>query len=275
MGDDGRAAALAERLLAAHTTSTADHSTRNFRVGPPLVLPNAWDVASARAVSDAGFTAIATSSRAIAQIFGETDDDSSAPDMVFDFLRRIAAAVDVPVTADLQAGLHLVPAELVDRMIRAGVSGCNLEDSIHNGEGVLVEPEDQARYLSAVRAAADDRGVHLVINARIDSIIRGVGESPEAQVDDVIERARIYLDAGADCVYPMGHLDTSTIDALVGAIDGPVNVMATPGGPSIGDLAALGVARISFGSGLHSMLGEYHAALFRGIADHGEFPPAG
>lgn len=275
MTGDGRAATLAERLLASHTPSTADHSPLDFRAGPPLVLPNVWDVVSARAVADAGFAAVATSSRAIAQIFGETDDDSSDPDPLFDFLSRIAAAVDVPVTADLQAGLHLEPAELVDRMINAGISGCNLEDSIHNGDGVLVEPDDQARYLSAVRQAADDRGVHLVINARIDSIIRGVGESPQDRVDDVVRRARIYRDAGADCVYPMGHLDTSTVGTLVEAIDGPINVMATVDGPSVTELADLGVARISFGSGLHSMLGQYHARLLAGIADRGEFPASG
>lgn len=275
MADDGRATALAERLLAAHTTSTSDRSPRDFRTGPPLVLPNVWDVVSARAVADAGFAAVATSSRAIAQIFGETDDDSSNPDPLFDFLARITAAVEVPVTADLQAGLHLEPAELVDRMIGAGISGCNLEDSIHGGDGVLVEPDDQARYLSAVRQAADDRGVHLVINARIDSIIRGVGDSPQDRIDDVVRRARIYRDAGADCVYPMGHLGASTVGALIAAIDGPINVMATADGPSVAELADLGIARISFGSGLHTMLGQYHARLLAGIADHGEFPVAG
>lgn len=252
--------ALADRLLQAH------------RAGRPLVLPNVWDVASARTVQDAGFAAVATSSRAIAQVFGETDDDSSDPDLIFGFLARVAAAVDVPVTADLQAGLHLEPAELVDRMIRVGISGCNLEDSVHDGTGGLVDPGRQASYLAAVRRSADRRGVHLVLNARIDTFIRGVGGSTVERIDDVVTRARTYIEAGADCVYPMGHLDPDIIRTLVDAIDAPVNVMSTRDGPSVDELADIGIARISFGSGLYTALVDEHRSMLAALVENGTLP---
>lgn len=254
----------ARRLLELHLEAR--------RSGVPLVLPNAWDVVSARTVADAGFDAVATSSRAIAQMFGEGDDDSSDPDVVFDFLARIAAAVDVPVTADLQAGLGLEPAELVERMVDAGLCGCNLEDGDHHGTGPLVDPDRQAGYLSAVRAAADRLGVHTVVNARIDTFIRGVGGSDTERAADVVDRAQRYLAAGADCIYPMGHIDIDTARGLVESIDEPVNLMSRAGGPTIAELTSIGTTRISFGSGIHALLGAQHRSLLGVLAAGGELP---
>lgn len=254
----------AQQLLALHGEAR--------RSGRPLVLPNVWDVLSARAVADAGFAAVATSSRAIAQMFGEADDDSSDPDVVFGFLSRIANAVDLPVTADLHAGLGLGASELVDRMIDAGLAGCNLEDGDHHGDAALVDRDVWADHLSAVRSAARRRGVHLVINARIDSFIRGIGDSTGDRVADVSDRAAAYLAAGADCIYPMGHIDIDSARALVDSIDAPVNLMARVGGPTIAELTSIHTTRITFGSGIHGLVMDAHRSVLRTLASGGGLP---
>ena len=176
-------ASRAEALLAAH------HLDR------PLLLPNAWDVASARAVEAAGFF-VASSSNAIAAVLGERDDDSSRPDVIFDWLARMARAVSVPLTADVQAGYGLPAKQLVERLLATGAVGCNLEDTDHHGGGgPIVSSERQAEYLAAVRAAADAHGVHLVINARVDTFVRKVGDEA-AQLAEAIRRGRIAQDRG-------------------------------------------------------------------------------
>lgn len=219
----------------------------------PLVLPNAWDVPSAKAVAAAGFPAVATSSRAVGDSMGEPDNDASAPRLIFNGLSRIAAAVDVPVTADLQAGLGLDPDDLVDHALHAGVVGCNLEDTDHHGPGVLVEAERQAAFLAAVRDAAAARGVHVVVNARIDAFIRKVGTDAQQEAE-ALRRARLYFEAGADCVYPIGLGDPAVIERLVRALPGPVNIIARHGGLTVPELAALGVRRISMGGGIHQLV---------------------
>ncbi len=233
-------AAKAEAFRAAH------HGER------PLVLANAWDVVSAKAVEAAGFGSVATSSRAIGDSLGEPDNDSSEPDLVFDLLGRIAVAVAVPVSADLQAGLRLEPDELVGRMLAAGLVGCNLEDTDHHGPGVLVDADRQAEYLSAVRAAADSHGVHIVINARVDTFVRKVGDDAQ-QLAEALRRGRLYLEAGADCVYPIALADPAAIARLVGELTGPLNIIARRGGLTVPQLAALGVRRISMGAGIHQL----------------------
>jgi len=229
---------LAASLLAAHD-------------GPaPLVLPNAWDVASARAVAAAGFPVVATSSHAVAEVLGTGDDDSADPDLVFPYLARLAHSVDVPVTGDIEAGYGLAAGELVGRLLDAGIVGCNLEDTDHHGPGVLVDVDRHAERLAWVRAAATAAGVHLVINARVDTFIRRAG-GPDEQLADGIRRARRYREAGADCVYPIGLAEPEAIRAFVAAVEGPVNLLARPAGPTPAELGALGARRISFGGGLH------------------------
>ena len=218
----------------------------------PLVLANAWDVISAKAVEAAGFEFVATSSRAIGDMLGEPDNDSSDPDLIFDVLRRIAAGVAVPVSADLQAGLGLKPAELVDRMLAAGLVGCNLEDTDHHGSGVLVDADRQAGYLSDVRAAAEARGVGIVINARVDTFVRKFGDDAQ-QLAEALRRGRLYLEAGADCVYPIALADTAAIARLASELAGPLNIIARRGGLTVPQLAALGVRRISMGGGIHQL----------------------
>ncbi len=167
-----------------------------------LVLPNPWDVATARIVEAAGFPAVATSSAAVAGSLGHPDDDTMDPDVAFAAVRRIADAVAVPVTADLEGGYQLGPDELVERLLAAGAIGCNLEDTDHHGPGVLVDIDVQAERLAAIRAASRAAGVEIVINARTDAHARGLGE-PAEQIDEMIRRGRRYLEACADCVYPI------------------------------------------------------------------------
>jgi|SRR5665213_450017 len=247
--DRGELAKAARLLLEAHHRDA------------PLLLANVWDVTSARIIEAAGFEFIATSSHAIADVLGETDGDSSNPRLVFDWTARIARAVSCPVTADLEAGYGLVPADLVARILAAGVVGCNLEDTDHHGEYTLVDPKRQATFLSEARAAADAAGVHIVINARVDTFIRHVG-SEDQQLEGTIDRGRRYFAAGADCIYPTGSLNPAQIAELVKALPGPVNILARRGGLQIDELAALGVRRISPASRLHRLTTERlrHAA---------------
>ncbi|MEU7691911.1 MULTISPECIES: isocitrate lyase/phosphoenolpyruvate mutase family protein [Microbispora] len=217
--------------------------------GDPVVLPNAWDAASARAVEAAGFPAVATGSAAVAAVLGYEDGHDAPADEMFAAVARISRVVTVPVTADVERGYGLKPAELVERLAAAGAAGCNLEDS-DPATGALIDAAEQADFLAAVRAAADEAGTGLVINARADTFIHGSG-TPDERLAAAIDRGRRYLAAGADCVYPILAGDPEVIGALAREIGGPVNVLMRPGVPSIRDLAALGVARISFGPGIH------------------------
>lgn len=254
-GGGGDLAAAAEQLRLAHHREA------------PLLLPNAWDVASARVVAAAGFPAVATSSRAVAQVLGVADDDSSDPEVIFDFIARIAGGVDVPVTADLEGGFQLPAADLVGKILAAGLAGCNLEDSDHHGSGTeaLLPAERQAAYLAEVRAAAAARGVHVVLNARIDTFVRGSWEGP-ARIEETVRRAKLYLEAGADCVYPIMVADRADAAALVEAIPGPVNLIAHGTIDEARELAALGARRISFGSGIFTAVTKRHAEIVAALA---------
>ena len=215
------------------------------RPGEPLVLVNAWDVASARGVVAAGGRAVATTSAGVADTLGLPDDDSSPVAPVFDLLGRIAAAVAVPVSADVAGGYGLPPAELVDRLLAAGLVGCNLEDSDHAGPGALLDASLVADRLAGVRAAAATAGVPLVVNARIDTYLRHAGPAREV-LPETLRRARLYLAAGADCVYPVGLGDPAVLSDLVRELEAPVN--GNPGdGVTVADLAAAGASRVSVG----------------------------
>jgi 2-methylisocitrate lyase-like PEP mutase family enzyme len=245
--------------MAAGTPATAGLAAKaadlrgRHRPGRPLVLPNAWDVASARAVAAAGFPAVATSSAAVVAALGFPDGQQGTlvADAVFAALARLAAAVDVPVTADLEAGYGLAPDELVDRLLAAGAVGCNLEDTDHTpGAAVpLVPAERHAEYVAAVKAAGRRAGVDVVVNARVDVHVRRFGE-PEARTAESVARARAYRAAGADCAYPILLEEPEALRAIVAAVDGAVNVMVRDGGLGLAEAAALGVARASFGGGL-------------------------
>ena len=218
---------------------------RALHHGPaPLVLPNAWDAASAVLVEAAGFPAVATGSAAVAASLGFEDNERAPADEMLAAAGRICRAVAVPVTVDAEAGYGLAPAELAGRLAAAGAAGCNVEDTDHAGGG-LVPAETQAERIAELRAAAD-----LVVNARVDVFIREWGE-PDERVDEAVRRGRLYLEAGADCVYPIWLVEETAIARLVGELAAPVNVLYRPGAPSVRRLAELGVARVSLGPGLH------------------------
>ncbi|MER7458634.1 isocitrate lyase/phosphoenolpyruvate mutase family protein [Micromonospora sp. NPDC126480] len=219
------------------------------RPGDPLVLPNAWDPGSARAVAEAGFPAVATSSAAVAESLGHADGEATPADEMFAAVARIARAVAVPVTADLERGYGLRPVELVERLLAAGAVGLNLEDSDPR-TGVLVDVAEQEDLLAGVRAAAGASGVPVVLNARVDVFLHSTGDPTERLVV-AVDRARRYLAAGADCVYPILLADPAALRSLVDAVGAPVNALARPGAPGVAELAALGVARVSFGSGVY------------------------
>jgi 2-methylisocitrate lyase-like PEP mutase family enzyme len=207
--------------------------------GDPLILPNAWDAATARLVVEAGFPAVATTSSGVAEALGYEDGERTPADEMLAAVARIARAVDVPVTADLEAGYGLDGGELARRLLDAGAVGLNFEDTDHGNRPALQPIAEQCARIAAIKAAGD-----VVLNARIDVHIRG-GDTAEA-----FERARAYREAGADCLYPIGITDEATIAAFV-ALGAPVNVLLRPGAPSIERLAELGVARISLGHFLH------------------------
>lgn len=219
---------------------------RALHHGPtPLVLPNAWDVASARVIEESGFPAIATTSAGVAFSLGYPDGQRITRDVMIEAVRRIANAVKVPVSADVEAGYGDTPeaaGETIRAVISAGAIGANLEDG-------LVDLNLQVERIQAAREAARATGIPLVLNARTDVYLRRGGDD-KALLDDAVRRLNAYLHAGADCAFPIGARDPQLIAELVRAIDGPVNVLAGPGAPSIPELQRLGVARVSFGSGL-------------------------
>ena len=222
---------------------------RLHKAGDPLLLANVWDVASARLVEELGFSAVATSSSAIAHALGEQDADCMPVELAFMAVERVAAAVSLPVTADLEAGYQLPAAEFVRRLLAAGAVGCNLEDSDHHGSSVLVDADIQAARIADIRAAAATAGAEVVINARVDVYVRHVGE-PEEQLREGIRRGRAYLAAGADCVYPIMIADEHAIGAFVDGVGGAVNVNLRAATPPLAVLRRLGVARVSLGGGL-------------------------
>lgn len=221
----------------------------------PLILANAWDVASAVAIERAGSAAIATTSSGVAASMGYPDGEVMPVSEMLAAVGRIAAAVSVPVTADMEAGYGLEAPALVAGLLGAGAVGLNLEDTGGAREPPgLVDVDLQVERLVSIRRAATDAGVPIVINARIDVFLRS-DASPEDRLADAIRRARAYIGAGADCVFPIWLADADAIGRLVREVDAPVNVLLRPGMPPIDMLVRLGVRRISVGGGLarHAM----------------------
>ncbi|MCA9690193.1 MAG: isocitrate lyase/phosphoenolpyruvate mutase family protein [Nannocystaceae bacterium] len=222
----------------------------------PLVLPNAWDVASARIFAAAGAAAIGTTSMGIAAAAGYPDEEQLPLAAMLDVVARVVAAVDIPVSADLERGYGETPAAVgrsVLQVIDAGAVGVNLEDATGDPSAPLLPVDVFVARIAAARDAAQAVGVPLVINARTDVFLAAVGD-PATRLARAIERGNRCRRAGADCVFVPGGLDRETIAALVRGVDAPINVVANPAisspvVPSIAELAALGVSRVSLGSG--------------------------
>ncbi|QJR11251.1 hypothetical protein DSM104443_02324 [Usitatibacter rugosus] len=215
--------------------------------GNPLILANVWDPTSARVVEAAGMSAIATASNALAPVNGYEDHGHLPPDVAFGATRRIADVVTLPVTADLEDGYGLSPKEFVDRLAESGACGANLEDSDYRAGG-LVDIGRQAERITAIKAAARARGFDAVINARVDVHFPG----RERSLDEGLKRARSYLEAGADCVYPIFLSEPSAIRQYVAL--GPTNIVYAPGSIALAELGRMGVARISVGPMLFRLL---------------------
>ena len=224
------------------------------RPGDPLLLPNAWDVATARAVVAAGFSVVATTSGGVAATLGYEDHEGAPGDEMLAAAERIARRVDVPVTVDAEAGYGMEPAELVAALRSIRAAGCNLEDSDY-AAGSLRDPDRHAEWLREVRQAASEDGYPLVINARVDVFLGPFLADPGAAqaelVPEAVRRANVYLEAGVDCVFPILLWEADALRSFCEEIRGHINVVRLPQAPSLPELAAMGVARVSWGLLLH------------------------
>lgn len=218
--------------------------------GSLLVLPNVWDPLGARILQAKGYPAVATASAAISASLGFKDGERIKRSTLLDILGRIARSVEVPVTADIEGGYARTASELDDTIravIDAGVVGVNIEDGIGDG-GALRPVDDQCARISAVRESAARRGLHLVINARIDSYhAAAVFTVTDDATEDAVSRAAAYARAGADCVYPIGPGDEKTVRVLRARIASPINILGSLDAAPLAVLESIGVNRVSFG----------------------------
>lgn len=240
---------------------------RSLHQGPdPLILVNVWDAVSARLAEAEGFPAVATGSAGVAAVLGYPDGELIPRHEMLFMVGRIARSVDVPVTADMEAGYEDPVGAALDA-IAAGAVGLNLEDM---ASGELIPLPEQVEQIKAVRAAAAAEDIPLVINARTDIFLHQDGD-PESRLARSVERLNAYYEAGADCLFAPGVVDAETIGKLTAALKGPLNILAMAGTPSVPELVRLGVRRISFGSGPSRVaLGAYRR-IAREIRDHGTF----
>jgi 2-methylisocitrate lyase-like PEP mutase family enzyme len=227
-------------------------SFRRAHRGPPLLLlPNAWDPMSARQFEAAGFGAVATTSGGLAWGLGYADGEQTPWIEVVAATERIVRAVRVPVTADIEAGYGSTPEQVgknIADILGAGAVGFNLEDGTPKPDMPVRPIEDAAARIRAARRAADAVGVPAVINARIDLYLKNVGDAA-SRFDETVKRAKAYLAAGADCIYPFGFIDMETVARLAKAIEAPINIVARAGTPPVAELERAGVRRVSIASG--------------------------
>jgi 2-methylisocitrate lyase-like PEP mutase family enzyme len=223
-----------------------------FHQAPPLLLlPNAWDVASARLFEDAGFRAVATTSSGIANMMGYPDGQKIPRAEMLYIVERIARALAVPVTADMEAGYSTTPegaADCARAVLVAGAVGMNFEDGTGDPRAPLADLALQVARIKAIRAACDSLNMAFVLNARTDVFLDEVGD-PATRFDHAVRRANAYRDAGADSLFVPGVIDRETIARLVQEIRGPINILAMAGCPSAPELERLGVARVTVGGG--------------------------
>jgi 2-methylisocitrate lyase-like PEP mutase family enzyme len=217
-----------------------------------LVLPNAWDAMSARVIEEAGARAIATTSAGVAFSVGYPDGEAIPRDEMIAAIARIARVTTIPVTADIESGFAhdaREVAETVRQVIDAGAVGINLEDQVHDDTHSLYDLDVAVERVRAAREAANSAGVPIVINARTDVYLLGIGE-PDTRFDHAIRRANAYRKAGADCLFIPAVARRADIERIVPELDGPLNLLAFPGIPTTPELERLGVARLSVGTRL-------------------------
>ena len=238
-----------------------------------LVLPNAWDVASARIFEEAGFPAIGTTSAGVANSLGYPDGQKIPRREMLAVVRRIAEAVEVPVTADVEAGFGTTPEEVADtarEVIAAGAVGMNLEDGVEGRPDLLADVNLQKEIILAVLGVAAASRISFVLNARTDIFLYGVGPA-ETRLARTIDRLNAYRAGGAQSLFAPGVKDKETIAQLAHGVSGPLNILATVGTPPVADLQQLGVARVSVGSGpMRATLG-FLSRMARQLHEEGAF----
>jgi 2-methylisocitrate lyase-like PEP mutase family enzyme len=221
--------------------------------GNPVVLPTVWDAWSAKTAVEAGFEALTLGSHPVADSVGKADGEGMTYDELTARVAQICAAVDVPISVDIESGYGETPQRLIDGLLAAGAVGLNIEDTVHKEGKRLRSPEEHAELVGELRKAADAAGVHVVINARTDLFLREDGSEAD-RVERAVARLKLAADAGADCLYPVGRHDPETMRRLTSELPLPVNAIALPEADDPASFGPLGVGRISFGPFLQRAL---------------------
>ncbi|ADT97078.1 MULTISPECIES: isocitrate lyase/PEP mutase family protein [Mycolicibacterium] len=235
--------ARAEALLALH------------QPGNPVILPTVWDAWSAHLAVDAGFSALTVGSHPLADSIGKPDNEGMTFDDVLTRVAQITAAVDVPLSVDIESGYAEEPGRLIDGLLSVDAVGLNIEDTVHSEGGRLRSSGEHAALVGGLRAAADAAGVHVVVNARTDLFLRQDGDEAD-RVDRAIARLKEAADAGADVLYPVGVHPPEVMRRLTSELPLPVNAIARPDQSDPASYGPLGVARISFGPFWQAALAE-------------------
>lgn len=224
----------------------ADALLALHRPGDPVILPTVWDAWSAKLAVDAGFAALTVGSHPVADSVGRADNEGMTFDELLTRVAQITEAVDVPVSVDIESGYGEAPTRLIEGLLGVGAVGLNIEDTVHAEGGRLRSSADHAELVGALRKAADDAGVHVVVNARTDLFLRKDGDDAD-RVDRAIARLTEAADAGADVLYPVGRHDEDTLRRLASDLPLPINAIGLPDEDDPASFGPLGVARISFG----------------------------
>lgn len=228
--------------------------------GNPVILPTVWDAWSANLAVTAGFSALTVGSHPVADSVGKSDNEGMTFDDLLTRVRQITAAVDVPVSVDIESGYGEDPTRLIQGLIDAGAVGLNIEDTVHGEGGRLREAQEHADLVGALRAASDATDVHVVINARTDLFVKQVGDEND-RVDRAIARMKLAAAAGADSLYPVGFHSDDDQKRLTAELPLPVNAIGHPVKNTPSALAALGVGRVSFGPLFQAVLAERAAEV--------------
>ncbi|ORW30189.1 phosphonomutase [Mycobacterium paraense] len=221
--------------------------------GNPVILPTVWDAWSARVATDAGFAALTVGSHPLADSVGKPDGEGMSFEDVLARVAQITAAVEVPVSVDIESGYGQAPARLIEGLLGAGAVGLNVEDTVHAEGKRLRSAGEHAELVAALRSAADAAGVHVVINARTDLFLRKDGDDAD-RVERAIARLTEAAQAGADVLYPVGRHDPDTLRRLATELPLPINAIALPDRDDPASFGPLGVGRISFGPYLQAAL---------------------
>lgn len=221
--------------------------------GDPVIVPTVWDAWSAEVAASAGFAALTVGSSPAAASFGGTDGEGLTLAEMLSQVRRVTAAVDLPVSADLESGYGAEPARVIEGLLEAGAVGFNLEDTVHGEGGRLRSDGEHADLVAALRAAADAAGVAVVINARTDILMDEHGPAADRE-ERAVQRLRLAAEAGASVLYPIGEHSPELQRRLAAALPLPINALGHPLGDSRAELAAAGVGRVSFGPYLQEAL---------------------